>query len=84
MKIIFLLLHCPVKTIVAQSDICIGFLRIHVDFELEEELTNMIRVVLDRVFVEYEKINLVAPFSSQNSSGMEVDKTYSGGSEKGV
>jgi hypothetical protein len=50
---------------------------------VEEELTQMIREVLDRVFVEYEKFNLGAPFSTQNGSGMEVDRSCSRGSEKG-
>ncbi|KAI8549544.1 hypothetical protein RHMOL_Rhmol06G0032700 [Rhododendron molle] len=42
--------------------------------DLEKELTQMIRDVLDRAFVEYEKLNEGAPFSSQSSYGMEVDQ----------
>ena len=54
------------------------------DSVVEEELTNMVRDVVNRAFVEYEKFNIAAPFSTQSSSVMEVDQLRSGGSERGV
>ena len=44
----------------------------------------MVRDVVNRAFVEYEKFNIAAPFSTQSSSVMEVDQLRSGGSERGV
>ena len=54
------------------------------DSVVEEELTNMVRDVVNRAFVEYEKFNIATPFSTQSSSVMEVDQLRSGGSERGV
>ncbi|GFS46105.1 hypothetical protein Acr_00g0100220 [Actinidia rufa] len=53
-------------------------------FDKYWELTNMVRDVMNRAFVEYEKFNIAAPFSTQSSSVMEVDQLRSGGSERGV
>ena len=44
----------------------------------------MVRDVVNRVFVKYEKFNTDAPFSTQSSSAMEIDQLRSGGSERGV
>ncbi|GFS38644.1 hypothetical protein Acr_00g0058770 [Actinidia rufa] len=48
------------------------------DSVVEEELTNMVRDVVNRAFVEYEKFNIPAPFSTPSSSVMEVDQLRSG------